>query len=149
MPHIINTRAKREALESPGYAEEAQGVVSTQGRTSLFLDSEEALRYFIQGVEERVEYTARLLGAKGDIILLLAASPCRLEGPWLLVVESEEGWVARLLVYNGVITAAQAITPMGPLYGRRALGVIEESRGQARVVAIRLRKRLVEWIPRG
>lgn len=60
-------------------------------RTSRFLDSEEALRYFIQGVEERVEYTARLLGARGGLILLLAGAPRRLEGPWLLIVEGGGG----------------------------------------------------------
>lgn len=120
---------------------------SSLDRASLFLDSEEALRYFIQGMEERMEYTARLLGAKGGLILLLAASPRKLEGPWLLVVEGEEGWVSRLLVYNGVVTAAQAVTPTGPVYGRRALSLIEDSRGEARVVAIRLKRRLVEWDP--
>ncbi len=120
---------------------------SSLDRASLFLDSEDALRYFIQGMEERMEYTARLLGARGGLILLLAASPRKLEGPWLLVVEGEEGWVSRLLVYNGVVTAAQAMTATGPVYGRQALGLIEDSRGEARVVAIRLRRRLVEWDP--
>lgn len=116
-------------------------------RTSRFLDSEEALRYFLQGMEDRIEYTVRLLGAHGGLLLLLAGSPRKLQGPWLLVVDSDEGWVARLLVYNGVVTGAQLVGPSGVLYGRRALEVVDTAGGSARVVALALRRRLVEWDP--
>lgn len=34
-------------------------------RTSRFLDTEEALRYFLQGMEQKLEYSVRLLGAAG------------------------------------------------------------------------------------
>ena len=116
-------------------------------RASRFLDSEDALKYFLQGMEDKVEYEARLIGARGGLILLLARSPVKLEGPWLLVTEGEEGWVGRMLVYNGVVTGAQVLTKTGPLYGRRALEHIDEAGGSVRVVAIRLRKRLADWDP--
>ncbi len=116
-------------------------------RLSRFLDSEDALRYFIQGLEEKVEYSVRLLGSRGGLILLLASSPRRLEGPWLLLVDTESGFIARLLIYNGVITGAQAVTPRGPTYGRAALSMLDDEWGEARVIAIKLKNRLVEWDP--
>ncbi len=116
-------------------------------RTSRFLDSEEALRYFLQGMEQKLEYNVRLLGAAGGLILLLAGAPRKLEGPWLLIVDSDEGWVSRLLVYNGVITGAQVIGPSGVIYGKRALDIIDTAGGEARVVAIKMRRRLIDWDP--
>ena len=116
-------------------------------RASRFLDSEDALRYFIHGMEEKVEYSMKFFGGTGGVVLLLANSPKKLEGPWFMLVDSDEGWVARLLVYNSVITGAQVHTPSGTLHGKRALGVIETAGGQARVVALRLKRRLAEWDP--
>lgn len=116
-------------------------------RNSRFLDSEEALQYFLMGMESKFQYNVRLLGMKGGLIMLLAGAPRKLEGPWLLVVDSDEGWIARMLVYNGVITGVQVINRQGIVYGRQALQMIDTAGGTARVTAIQLRRRLVDWDP--
>lgn len=116
-------------------------------RASRFLDSDDALKYFIHGMEEKIEYTVSFFGGMGGVVLLLANSPRKLEGPWFMLVDSDEGWIARLLVYNSVITGAQVHTPSGTLHGRMALEVIETAGGQARIVALKLKRRLAEWDP--
>ncbi len=41
----------------------------------------------------------------------------------------------------------KSILPRGPLHGRMALDVIEAAGGQARVVTLKLKRRLAEWDP--
>ncbi len=115
--------------------------------TSRFLDTEEAVAFFILNTESRVRYSTRLYGLKGQTILLLTASPEPLKGPWLLVVEGEEGWLGKLLVYNNMITGAQVMTKLGEYYGKAALDFIENARGEVRVDAVRLKRRAFEWDP--
>lgn len=121
------------------------GVADSIDETSFFLDDPEVVRFFEEEAAGRISYKARLVGRDG-VFMLLAASPVKLRGPWFLEVVKPGGWRAFLLVYDGVVTGAQLYGEGGrKLYGKAAIRVVEEGRGEVDVDGVRLRERAAEW----
>jgi hemerythrin len=114
--------------------------------TSRFLDSEEAVSFFISASEEKVDYNVKFYGFKGQTLLLLTGAPKPLEGPWLLVASGED-WLARLLVFNNMVTGAQVSTREGEFYGKSAIEFLESAYGEVVVHAVRLKVKPFAWRP--
>ncbi len=122
------------------------GVAETIDETSGLLLDVGVVGFFERKSAKRLVYDAVLLGRDG-LLLILAAAPSRLRGPWLLRLRGDE-LTATLLVYDEVVTGAAVEDAGETRYGRSAAEALEEATGSFRVEAVALRERIAEWRPR-
>ena len=122
------------------------GVSDSIDETSFFLDDPGVVGFFAEE-GRRAAYRVRLLGKDG-VFLLLAASPVKLDGAWFLEIVKPGGWRSFLLVYDGVVTAAQLYESGRRLYGRDAVEMIDGEQGEVTVEGVGLRERAAEWSDR-